>query len=140
MDAGWAKVATDWAQFLLTGAAGGISAVWVLLGRRHRAIAQELRDQASAHADLKAQLAQMELAHSNSPLCRDHIQRTIAIETAIRLGVTKDDITRAHVRMDGFEGRVSKIDGLLVGISNNVNDILSHLLKQGSHPGEPPHR
>jgi len=136
----WVKIASDWLQFGVAGAAGGAIAIWASLGRRDSSLASTL---AALRADLDTRLSnvmerltRIEAGGVPAGQCASHIARIVALETAGRTGVTHDDIARAHHRMDVFEGQVGRMTGLLEGISHSMDRLETHMMQHGPRAGD----
>lgn len=133
MDPDTLRLLSDWGQYVLTGLAGGLAAVWATLGRRDRALGGRIDGLAQQLTDLTAGAAPM-------ARCAAHSERMAGLEARLAATVTADrldhSIVRAHQRMDGFESRIAKMEGILEGIDRTVNRIEQHMIEHGPRAGD----
>ncbi|MBK8638045.1 MAG: hypothetical protein IPN92_07045 [Chromatiaceae bacterium] len=138
----WAHLASDWLQFVVAGACGGGLALWAALGRRERAFLAQLQGLATRIAAEQAHqdqlLTKLENGRVTTAECVARGQRMAALESALRLGVSHEDLKRAHVRMDTFESKLGHITGLLEGLGHALERVEQHLLAHGPRAGDHP--
>lgn len=133
MDPDTLRVVSDWARYLLTGLVSGGVAVWASLGRRDRGLSERI-DALSAHVAA--------IAEGQVPMARCAAQngRIDVLDARLAATVTSDkldtSITRAHQRMDLFESRIGRMEGLLKGIDRSLGRIEAHLLEHGPRAGD----
>lgn len=135
MDPQTVKLLSDWAQYLLTGAAGGLLAVWAALGRRDRGLAEQIAASREVCAAVITRVEVLESRRVDPARCAQQSERTAVLEARVAAFVTAEkldqSIGRAHARMDQFESRIGRMEGLLEGIDRSVSRIEQHLLEHG---------
>ena len=120
MDAAWAKVITDWAQFAAAGATGGALALWAYLARRDTnrggQISALRADMDTGLTGISTRLTRIETRAEAGPtaaICSVQAQRMAALEQAVAAGVNMEDLKRIHARMDHQGEVVARVDGAL---------------------------
>ena len=148
MDASWAKVLTDWMQYLITGAVGGGFALWATLGRRDRRHGEALRAVQGDLAQYAERLVHAEIRAESVPdRCHGHLTRLAGIEEAIKRGPHHGDLAklgdesraglvRVHERVDRMEKALGRIEATLSGVERTVGKIDLYLTEHGPRAGE----
>lgn len=133
----WPRFFSDWAQYLATGIAGMMAAVWTLLGRRHSLVLSRL--------DLLAdRVSQAERASSQIPdRCHAHLARLASIEDGLRTGPQHSDLNalrekhdvgmaRVHDRVDRMEQSLGRIEGNLDAMQRTLHLIHTTMMQERS--------
>lgn len=119
MDLEIARLLSDWAQYIVTGAVGGALALWAILGRRDAALARQI-----------AAIASQTQAQSERVTALEAGRAALVMRETLDAG-----LARAHQRMDGFEGKVGHMNGTLDSICRAVSRIETYLLEHGASNG-----
>lgn len=140
MDPDTLRLLSDWGQYLLTGAAGVALGAWASLGRRNRALSDQITAAAHAVSTAQARLDVLDSTRVDPARCAVQSERLSVLEARVSGYVTADkldqSIGRAHARMDLFESRIGRMEGLLEGIDRSVARIEQHLLEHGPRAGD----
>jgi hypothetical protein len=138
MDAAWAKVLTDWAQFLLAGAVGGVLAMAGYFVRRDKVYGGRISalrsDFDQGMAEFRECLERLEALRAMAPdqrQCVEQVSRIVALEHRVALGPTQADIARAHARMDGHLESLAEIRGGVKRIEHTVDMLSQFMLEHG---------
>ena len=129
-DPAWAKVFTDWAQFVIAGGIGGVASVWAVLSNREGRRAREQEGIASRVATHGERLAHLEhvakehLTHNHIDPLQDRLTR---LETARETAPSHDDLARLHNRIDSVTSGLSEVRGELKGIAGLLRTIDMYL-------------
>jgi hypothetical protein len=126
LDAGWAKVLTDWLQFAIAGGIGGVASVWAVLSNREarRANEQEsMGGRLAVHADRLTRLEHVAKDH----LTHEHVEplhhRLSRLEAARETAPSHEDLNRLHGRIDSVTSGLSEVRGELKGIAGLLRTI-----------------
>jgi hypothetical protein len=154
LDAGWAKVLTDWLQWGLgtMGAAGLL--VWGVFHRRSQTVVDELRGLRS-HTDARQKdlgvrvgMVEQTMARCDaSGGCSSLVPRLVRIEEAMDRAPNHVDLNavrekadagllRVHERVDRMELSLGRIEGQLGGVAENVTLLKTHILEHGPRAGD----
>jgi hypothetical protein len=138
MDAAWAKVLTDWAQFGLAGLIGALTALWGTLGKRDRAMAARVdavrRDLDSSMAEVRSGIERLETLYLTRPdpkTCAEQMARIARMESALVVAPSHSDIAHAHQRMDGQGEALAEIRGGIKRIERTVDMLSQYMLEHG---------
>ncbi len=138
MDAAWAKVLTDWAQFLVAGAVGGLLALAGYFARRDKAYGDRISalrgDIDRGMAECRDCLERLEALRAQGPdqrQCAVQTARIVALEQRVALGPSQADIARAHQRMDGHLEALAEIRGGIKRIEHTVDMLSQFMLEHG---------
>ncbi len=142
-DPGWAKVITDWAQFIVAGLIGAVTALWGTLGKRDRAMAARVdavrRDLDSNMVEVRAGIERLETLYQTQPnpkTCGEQMARLARLESALAMGPSHRDIAHAHKRMDGHGEALAEIKGGIKRIEHTVDMLSQFLLEHGPRAQE----
>lgn len=126
LDPAWAKVLTDWVQFVIAGGIGGVASVWAVLSNREARRAREqesIGGRVAVHADRLTRLEHVAKDH----LTHEHVDplhhRLSRLEAARETAPSHDDLHRLHSRIDGVTSGLSEVRGELKGISSVLGNI-----------------
>ena len=148
MDAAWAKIATDWLQYLITGAVGGGIALWATLGRRDRQLGETVRGVQAQVQHVTERLSQAEgRAEAVPDRCHAHLVRLAGFEEALKRAPHHADLAkigdesraglvRVHERVDRMEKALGRIEGTLSGVERTVSKIDLYLTEHGPRAGD----
>lgn len=138
MDAAWAKVFTDWAQFILAGAVGGLLALAGYFARRDKVYGDRISalrgDLDRGMTEFRDCLERLETLRSEGPdqrQCGVQVARIAALEQRVSMGPTQADIARAHARMDGHLEALAEIRGGVKRIEHTVDMLSQFMLEHG---------
>lgn len=135
-DPGWAKVLTDWAQFVIAGGVGGVASVWAVLSNRE---ARRSREQEIIGARVAGQAERLvHLEHTTKDhLTREHVEplhhRVTRLEAARESAPSHEDLNRLHQRIDGVTSGLSEVRGELKGIAGLLRTIDLYLRERPNH-------
>lgn len=125
MDAGWAKIASDWLQFVVAGGIGGVASVWAVLSNRETRRAREQEAAGTRIAAHAERLTRLEHVVAAGPT-REHLapldKRVSHLEE-----VRDSDMTRLHSRIDTVTSGLSEVRGELRGITGLLRTIDQYL-------------
>ncbi len=148
LDASWAKVLTDWAQYFATGALGGALTLWATLRRREQRLSASLQAVQSDLARHAERLTIAEFKADTLPAhCQAHQARLSGMEDAINRGPHHRDLAklredsqaglvRVHERVDKMEKALGRIEGTLSGVERTVSKIDLYLTEHGPRAGD----
>jgi len=142
-DPGWAKVLSDWAQFIVAALIGAVTALWGTLGKRDRALTDRVdavrRDLDSNMAEVRAGIQRLETLHQTQPnpkTCGEQMARIARLESTVVAGPSHRDIAHAHKRMDGHGEALAEIKGGVKRIEHTVDMLSQYLLEHGPRAQE----
>ena len=137
-DPAWAKVFTDWAQFVIAGGIGGVASVWAVLSNREHRRAREQETIGTRVATHAERLTNLEHRIKNG-LTHEHVEplhhRVTRLEAARESAPSHEDLNRLHQRIDGVTSGLSEVRGELKGIAGLLRTIDLYL-RDGQHQRE----